>query len=108
MSTSESVDCAAGRAGLPELGCLDVEGLVLRGRQGELTACELIMRRYNRRVFRVARGMLGDDDETEGVVQETYMRAFEHLGQFSGLAKFATWLTKIAVHEAIARRKRLG
>ncbi len=66
------------------------------------------MRRYNQRLYRVARGILGEDSEAEDVMQEAYVRAFSHLGQFAGRASFATWLTKIAVYESLARARRRG
>jgi RNA polymerase sigma-70 factor (ECF subfamily) len=73
---------------------------------GHLASFEWIMRRYNQRLFRVVRSILGSDAESEDVVQEAYIRAFEHLEGFEGRSKFSTWLTRIAVHEAIARRRR--
>src|SRR3954467_11896546 len=51
---------------------------------GDTASFELIMRRYNRLLFRVARSIVGNDSEAEGVLQETYLRAFEHLGRFEG------------------------
>jgi RNA polymerase sigma-70 factor (ECF subfamily) len=73
---------------------------------GELTLFEIIMRRYNQRLYRVSRAILGDDGEAEDVIQDAYVRAYTHLNQFAGQAKFSTWLTKIAVHEALARVRR--
>ena len=64
---------------------------------------EIIMRRYNQRLYRVARVILRNDAEAEDVMQDAYVRAYEHLGQFAGRSSFAAWLTKIAVHEALAR-----
>jgi RNA polymerase sigma-70 factor (ECF subfamily) len=61
------------------------------------------MRRYNQRIYRVAVTILRDDAEAEDVMQEAYVRGYQHLDEFAGEAKFSTWLTKIAVHEAIAR-----
>ena len=81
------------------------EEIVARVLEGDVASFELIMRRYNQRLYRVVRGILGDDDEAEDVLQETYVRAIEHLRQFAGAAKFSTWLTKIAVHESLARRR---
>lgn len=75
-----------------------------RVRAGDLSAFELLMRRYNERLFRIVRSILTDEDESEDVVQEAYVRAFRGLGGFEGRAKFSTWLTRIAVHEATARR----
>src|SRR5690606_8355575 len=75
-------------------------------RAGHTALFELLMRRHNQRLYRAVRAILGDPAETEDVVQEAYVRAFMHLDQFEGRAQFATWLTRIAVHEALHRRKR--
>lgn len=80
--------------------------IVERVKRGDLAAFELIMRRYNQRIFRIVRGILSDESEAEDVVQEAYVLAFQHLHQFEGRASFSTWLTKIAIYEAFARRKR--
>jgi len=82
------------------------EEIVRRILEGDLASFELIMRRYNQRIFRVVRGMLGEDDESEDVVQDAYVRAYENLSQFAGRSRFATWLTRIAVYEANARRQK--
>jgi RNA polymerase sigma-70 factor, ECF subfamily len=74
--------------------------LILRG---QVALYEVLMRRYNRRIYRIALTILRNDAEAEDVMQEAYVRAYEHLGEFAGEAKFSTWLTKIAVHEALAR-----
>ena len=84
------------------------EDIVARVLGGETALFELLMRRHNQRLYRVARGIVGDDAEAEDVTQEAYVRAFQHLGQFAGRARFSTWLTRIAVHEALARRRREG
>lgn len=98
------------QAALPEqeAGLLADEEIVRRVLGGDLAAFELIMRRYNQRMFRIVRSIVGDDDETEDVLQEAYVRAYEHLDRFAGLARFSTWLTKIALHEALARRKKMA
>jgi RNA polymerase sigma-70 factor (ECF subfamily) len=90
----------------PAAALLADEDIVARVLDGDLASFEQIMRRYNQRLFRVARSIVGDDSETEDVLQETYVSAFEHLAQFAGRATFSTWLTRIAVHAAIARRLR--
>src|SRR5215467_2398088 len=66
------------------------------------------MRRYNQRLYRVARAILRNDSEAEDVIQDAYVRAYEHLRQFAGRAAFSTWLTRIAIHEALARKRRNG
>ena len=53
------------------------------------------MRRYNQRLFRVARAIVRDDVEAEDILQHAYVSAFTHLHQFAGMAAFSTWLTRI-------------
>ena len=79
------------------------ENIVLRILRGEVLFFEVLMRRHNQRIYRAVRSILRDDCECEDVIQETYVRAFEHLAQFEGRAQFSTWLTRIAVNEAIKR-----
>jgi RNA polymerase sigma-70 factor (ECF subfamily) len=79
------------------------EHLVQRVLDGDVFLFELLMRRHNQRVYRAARSILRDDAESEDVMQETYLRAYEHLAQFEGRARFSTWLTRIAVNESIRR-----
>jgi RNA polymerase sigma-70 factor (ECF subfamily) len=66
------------------------------------------MRRHNERVYRAARAILRDEREAEDVMQEAYVNAYTHLRQFDARAQFSTWLTKIAVNEALLRAKRRG
>ncbi|HEX2674002.1 MAG TPA: RNA polymerase sigma factor [Polyangiaceae bacterium] len=87
------------------LGLSD-QAVVARIRNGEHWCFEILMRRHNRRVFRATRAILKRDDEAEDVMQEAYVRAYEHLGEFRGEASFATWITRIAIHEALARKRR--
>ncbi len=82
------------------------EEVVERVRAGQTELYEIIMRRHNQRLYRVARSILRDDSEAEDVMQDAYVRAYEHLDQFAGESKFATWLTRIAVHEALHRVRR--
>ena len=85
---------------------LSDEEVVARVVAGETALFELLIRRYNQRVYRVARGILREDAEAEDVMQDAYVRAYQHLGQFAGRAKFSTWLVRIAVHECLARVQR--
>ena len=82
------------------------EQVVTRILAGETALYELLMRRHNQRLYRVARAILRDDSEAEDVMQEAYVRAYQNLASFEGRAKFATWLTRIAFHEALARVRR--
>lgn len=79
--------------------------VVERVRRGDTDLFEVLMRRYNQRLFRAVRSIVRDDSEAEDVVQEAYVKAFMHLHQFQGRAAFATWLTRIAVHEAFRRQR---
>ena len=85
---------------------LSDEEVVQRVIQGEPAHFEILMRRYNRRLFRVTRSIVTNDLEAEDIIQDAYVRAYEHLHQFEGRAKFSTWLTKIAIYEAYARVRR--
>jgi RNA polymerase sigma-70 factor (ECF subfamily) len=80
--------------------------VVARVRAGETALFEILMRRHNQRVYRVARAVLKDETEAEDVMQQAYINAFTHLDQFAERAQFSTWLTRITVHEALARRRR--
>ena len=82
------------------------EEVVKRVLEGETALYELLMRRHNQRVYRVARAILRDDCEAEDVMQDAYVRAYQNLASFEGRAKFVTWLTRIAVHEALTRSRR--
>jgi RNA polymerase sigma-70 factor (ECF subfamily) len=70
---------------------------------GNTALYEIIMRRYNQRLYRVALSILRDGAEAEDVIQDAYVRAYQHLDQFAGHAAFSTWLTRIAIHEALRR-----
>jgi RNA polymerase sigma-70 factor (ECF subfamily) len=84
------------------------EEVVRRVQAGESGLFEVVMRRYNQRLYRVARAILRDNAEAEDVTQQAYVNAYQHLDQFAGRSMFSTWLTKIAVHEALARARRRG
>jgi len=88
---------------ITECETLTDEQIVARILAGETALFELIMRRHNQRLYRAARAIVRDESEAEDVMQDAYVRAYIHLKQFAGKAKFSTWLTRIAVHEALAR-----
>ena len=77
--------------------------IVQRVLDGDTASFELIMRRYNRRLYRIARSVLRNDADAEDVVQDAYIRAYEHLSGFEGKGAFSAWLTKIALNEALGR-----
>ena len=80
--------------------------LVRRALARDGAAFRTIMERYNRRLYRIARGILRNDSEAEDVVQEAYVDAFAHLQDFRGESSLATWLSRITINEALGRLRR--
>ena len=84
------------------------EDVIRQVLEGHTALFELLMRRYNERVYRAARSIVRDEQEAEDVMQEAYVNAFTHLRQFNGSAQFSTWLLRIAINAALARVRRQG
>lgn len=80
----------------------EIVGFVLAGNEA---AFEGIMRRYNRLLYRLARSILGSDQDAEDAVQESYVRAYFKLGQFRGPGGFPSWISRIVINEALARMR---
>lgn len=95
-------------AALEAVTVLPDEAIVARVLDGQVALFEVLMRRHNERLYRAARAILRDPDEAEEVMQQAYVNAYAHLRQFDQRASFATWLTRIAVNEAIACARRRG
>ena len=95
MSTAEALL-------IPAVVALTDEEIIHRVVAGETPLFEILVRRYNQRVYRAVRAILRND-EAEDVMQQAYINAYEHLRQFEERARFSTWLTRIAVNEAFAR-----
>jgi RNA polymerase sigma-70 factor, ECF subfamily len=89
-------------ATLEAAGAAEAE-LIERARARDEAALRAIMQANNRRLYRLARGILRSDNEAEDVVQETYVRAFTHLDGFRGESGLSTWLSRIAINEALGR-----
>ncbi|HQZ12743.1 MAG TPA: RNA polymerase sigma factor [Devosia sp.] len=85
---------------------LDDAALLALARQRNEAAVRELIRRNNQRLFRAARAILRNDAEAEDVVQETYVKAFTRLATFEGRSAFSTWLTRIAINEALGRRRK--
>jgi RNA polymerase sigma-70 factor (ECF subfamily) len=96
------------QARLPQTASLDIGDaeLVRRALARDETAVRTIMQANNRRLYRLARGILRNDSEAEDVVQEAYVRAFTHLESFRGDSSLSTWLSRIAMNEALGRLRR--
>jgi RNA polymerase sigma-70 factor (ECF subfamily) len=84
------------------------EAIVAKVLDGEVAMFEVLMRRHNERIFRAARAILKDATEAEDVMQQAYVNAYANLRQFDRRATFATWLTRIAVNEALGRARKRG
>jgi RNA polymerase sigma-70 factor (ECF subfamily) len=88
------------------MAAADDSELLQSAREGNATAFDTLIRRHDRFLYRIARSVLLDDYEAEDVVQETFIKAFKGLENFRGEARLSTWLTRIALNEALARKRR--
>jgi len=84
----------------------DDADLIRRSIAGDEQAFRIIMSRYNRRLYRLARGIVRNDADAEDIVQEAYIKAFMHLASFRGDSSLATWLSRIAINEALGKLRR--
>ena len=91
------------QAQAPEITAAGDAELVRRALGRDEAAVRAIITANNRKLYRLARGILRNDGEAEDVVQETYVRAFTHLEDFRGDSSVATWLARIAMNEALGR-----
>ena len=86
---------------------IDEAPLVARAREGDAEAFAELVELYERRIFRVAKNITNNEEDAEDVLQETFLKAYEHLAEFQGNSKFYTWIVRIAVNEALMKlRKR--
>lgn len=86
---------------------LDEAALVARAKAGDTAAFSELVNRYERKIFRLAKNITRHDEDAEDVLQEAFLKAYEHLDRFEGSSKFYTWLVRIAVNEALMKlRKR--
>jgi len=94
-------------AGWRSYGDLSDDGLVALARENNRVAFEALMRRHNRRLFRVTRSVLRDGDAAQDAVQETYLRVFTRLETYQPSGKFGAWITRVAFNEALMMRRRI-
>ncbi|ATU95678.1 RNA polymerase sigma factor [Phyllobacterium zundukense] len=80
--------------------------IVRRALARDADAFRTIMEIHNRRLYRIARGVVRNDGEAEDIVQEAYVRAFAHLDRFRGNSSLATWLSRIVINEALGRLRK--
>lgn len=87
----------------------DEGALVAQAQAGDQSAFTALVREYERKIFRLAKNITQNDEDAEDVLQETFLKAYQHLGGFEGNSKFYTWIVRIAVNEALMKlRKRKG
>ena len=79
------------------------EVVLERVRAGETALYEVLVRRYNPRLRRVARRVLSNEADVDEVIQDAHYNAFRSINQFAGRSSFSTWLTRIAIHAALSR-----
>ena len=91
---------------LEQWNALSDKHVVARVLSGQTALFEVLMRRHNERLYRTARAITRDDADAENVMQRSYVNAYANLRQFGGNTRFVTWLTRIAVDEALARVRR--
>jgi RNA polymerase sigma factor (sigma-70 family) len=84
----------------------DEASIVRRVTAGDRSAFELLMRRHNRRLYRLARAALRDDAEAEDALQDAYLSAYRSIGQFRGDATLSTWLSRLVLNECLGRLRR--
>jgi RNA polymerase sigma factor (sigma-70 family) len=85
---------------------MDEAAIVRRVAAGDRAAFELLMRRYNRRLYRLARASLHDEAEAKDALQDAYLSAFRSMGQFRGESRLSTWLSRLVLNECLARQRR--
>jgi RNA polymerase sigma-70 factor (ECF subfamily) len=88
----------------------DESALVSRAKQGDGLAFTQLVDRYDRKIFRLAKHITQNQEDAEDVLQDTFLKAYEHVGEFQEQSKFYTWLVRIAVNEALMklRKRRSG
>jgi RNA polymerase sigma-70 factor (ECF subfamily) len=84
----------------------DETSLVAQSREGDTAAFGELVRRYEGKIFRLAQHVTQNREDAEDVLQETFMKAYEHLDQFQGNSKFYTWIVRIAVNQALMKLRR--
>jgi RNA polymerase sigma-70 factor (ECF subfamily) len=89
-----------------ELGASEDVSLVCSAKQGDMVAFDELTKRYSPMIFRIAMRIAGSREDAEDVVQDAFLKAFLHLQGFEERSRFSTWLTRIAVNEALARLRR--
>ena len=106
--SSSKVNPLQPRTPLPSTVVKDDEGsLVASAKGGDITAFETLVGRYERKIFRLAQNITQNKEDAEDVMQEAFLKSYQHLEEFQGNSRFYTWLVRIAVNQALMKlRKR--
>ena len=80
--------------------------LVAAAQAGDVEAFETLVGRYERKIFRLTQNITQNREDAEDAMQESFLKAFEHLGEFQGNSRFYTWLVRIAVNQALMKLRR--
>jgi len=84
----------------------DESALVAAAKSGDISAFETLVGRYERKIFRLAQNITQNREDAEDAMQESFLKAYEHLGEFQGNSRFYTWLVRIAVNQALMKLRR--
>src|ERR1700729_1989707 len=84
----------------------DESTLVAQAREGDTVAFGELVRRYEGKIFRLAQHITQNREDAEDILQETFLKAYEHLDQFQGNSKFYTWVVRIAVNQSLMKLRR--
>jgi RNA polymerase sigma-70 factor (ECF subfamily) len=84
----------------------DEPALVSAAKAGDVQAFETLVGRYERKIFRLTQNITQNREDAEDAMQEAFLKAYEHLGDFQGNSRFYTWLVRIAVNQALMKLRR--
>jgi len=105
--SSPKLDPVESRALPSQVVKADEPILVAAAQNGDISAFETLVGRYERKIFRLTQNITQNREDAEDAMQEAFLKAFEHLREFQGNSRFYTWLVRIAVNQALMKlRKR--
>jgi RNA polymerase sigma-70 factor (ECF subfamily) len=103
MNALECHNVKSVRPDRPDLLLNKEQDLMVQARNGSGAAIELLVSRYQSRIFRLARNITGNHEDAEEVIQNAFVKAFQHLATFRGDSGFYTWLVRIAINQALMK-----
>lgn len=107
MITGQGLNSSETKSAASAIARDDEPVLVAAAKGGDVAAFEELVNRYERKIFRLALNITSNREDAEDVMQEAFLKSFQHLGGFQGDSRFYTWLVRITVNEALMKlRKR--